>query len=44
LIDNVHEKEQNRLFVNHIPESREDEILNTIKEYNSKIRFASEIH
>lgn len=35
--------EHDRLFVNHIPEIREEEIMQTIKNYNSLIRFASNI-
>lgn len=41
LLNWVPKSEHNRLFINHIPETREDEILNSIKKFQSAIRFAS---
>lgn len=41
LMEWIPKSEHKRLFVNHIPEIREDEILSLIKKYKSKIRLAS---
>lgn len=41
LLNWVPKSEHRRLFVNHIPEIREEEILNSINAFQSKIRFAS---
>lgn len=44
LLDWIPKSEHQRIFVNHIPEIRESEILKTIQEYSSKIKLATFIY